>query len=638
MENLTPAYVYRRYNIDGVSASGLNKPDQAAIIRMLNLLFGVSRGGWVVAETVAELNAITPENETDGGAVLTGDDAGYYYRDGGAWVFGRGWPDSVGRVTLSGTGAAQTGTLKPGVIPANVEMFYAKVATPNTGAMTLSIGGETARDVVNVAGNALSAGEWTGVVMFFLNDDGDYQLINDAGAAAAAAQSATDAQTAQSAAEAALADFNEKYLGAFADDTAATAAAGGTPITGAEYWNTTTGKRKTWGGSSWQDTSTSLNDGDVTIAKLADALVVTETDTIAANNNDTTIPTSAAVFLHVGTARDFASVAAIKAIPDPTKMTRVGLLADGREGEFIWKSGDYASRVAADTYNVFYIENDNVAASSGAYVRIWGGHRPPVTWAGAVLDGTGNYQAQVQSILDQHGSIFIPNGTLRCTSAIQHADNTYIQFEGIAAQLFADHNGSAIEGKNKTTERRFFLTIESGKIYGGGALSVGIDMLSTTYGLIKGTWLYTMALAWKNGGSGSQSAYHNEAHGCAISTVTTGVSNGTLGNETKMFGGSIKDMVVGTEDDDNSGVLYDGVALETFTGFGGRVSNSGVAADKIRHQNCRFENPSTTGAYASATALRWNPASQNCRARDNSILTVANGIVDSGTANQESGN
>lgn len=335
---------------------------------------------------------------------------------------------------------------------------------------------------------------------------------------------------------------------------------------------------------------------------------------------------------------NFQTVAAIKAISAPASLPKIGLLENGREGDFIWKSGDYASRVAADPYNAFYIENDNVPATSGCYVRAWGGHRPPVTWAGATLDGSGNQQPRVQSILDQWGSIFIPRGTLRCTSAIQHGDNNHIEFESHAAQLFADHAGSAIEGKNKATERRFFLTIESGKIYGGGSLSVGIDFFSTTYARIMGTWLYTMSRGWRNGGAGSQGAYYNEAHGMTISTVTTGVTNGTLGNEIKMFGGSIKDMVVGTEDDDNTSVLYDGVAIETFTSYGGRVANGGAGTDKIRHTNCRFENPSTSGPYASAVAIRWNTHAQNCRARDNSITMVASAIEDSGSNNEKSGN
>ncbi len=63
----------------------------------------------------------------------------------------------------------------------------------------------------------------------------------------------------------------------------------------------------------------SIADGSVTFAKLADAAVVTESETIAASNNDTTIPTTAAVIDHnitlaasqattSGTSKDFTSI------------------------------------------------------------------------------------------------------------------------------------------------------------------------------------------------------------------------------------------------------------------------------------------------------------------------------------------
>lgn len=193
MALLTPESVYRLHETMGVPESGKHKPKKAEIIQLLNQLFGTSRGGWVVTRTLIELNGVTPESETDGGVVLTGAGAGYYDRDDGDWVFGRGFPDTFARVDLDGSGTVQTGIVNAGVNPATTEVFFARVETPNTGALTLSIDGELARPVINLAGNLLSPGEWTGMVMFHLNDDGDYQLLLDAGAAASAAASATSA-------------------------------------------------------------------------------------------------------------------------------------------------------------------------------------------------------------------------------------------------------------------------------------------------------------------------------------------------------------------------------------------------------------------------------------------------------------
>ncbi len=193
---LTPRSVFRYHEVDGVPSSGEHKPKKAEIIQLLDQIQGSSSAPAIVRQTRTELNAVTPASETYGGLVLNDPNPannGYYSRSGGSWVFGRGFPDTFARVALSGSGSALTGEVNPGVNPSSVEMFYGFVQTDNTGPLSLSIGGEPARAVVNLAGNPLSAGEWTKTVVFTINEDSQYQLIIDAGAAAAAAQSATDA-------------------------------------------------------------------------------------------------------------------------------------------------------------------------------------------------------------------------------------------------------------------------------------------------------------------------------------------------------------------------------------------------------------------------------------------------------------
>lgn len=224
MSVLLPRTVFRYYETDGVPSSGKHKPIKSEIIQLLESLFGVSRGGWVVTQTLAELNGVTPESETDGGVVLADPDPannGYYERTSGAWVKGRGFPDTFARIGLSGSGTAQTGELKAGVNPADIEVFFAFVEIDNTGPLTLAIGGEPPREVVNLAGVPLSAGEWTGTVMFALRD-GKYQLLIDAGAATGAAQSASDARD-----EAERAEQEAERAEASADSAAASSAAAG---------------------------------------------------------------------------------------------------------------------------------------------------------------------------------------------------------------------------------------------------------------------------------------------------------------------------------------------------------------------------------------------------------------------------
>lgn len=184
MAVLTPASVF---------APGRNPP-KSEVIQLFEQITGTASAPAVTKDTLAELNLVTPASENYGGLVLNDPDPtknGYYFRDAGAWVWGRGFPDTVASVALSGAANSQIGTPGAGVNPGSVLIFFAIVTTANTGPMTLAVGGETPRAVVNAAGNPLSAGEWTGAVVFFINGDGDYQLLFDANAVAVSSANVT---------------------------------------------------------------------------------------------------------------------------------------------------------------------------------------------------------------------------------------------------------------------------------------------------------------------------------------------------------------------------------------------------------------------------------------------------------------
>lgn len=181
MTILTPEIVYDRYNTHGVPESGKKTPAKSEIIQLLNTLFGVSRGGWVVAMTVAELNGVTPVNATDGGVVLTGTGAGYYDRDGSAWVFGRGFSDTFARLTDAVGVNAVTAAVAPGVAPGAVMMFLLDPPATNTAAMTLNVAGDGPRPLNGFDGQPLQAG-WVQAgkpVLFYDNGDSTYRLLVD---------------------------------------------------------------------------------------------------------------------------------------------------------------------------------------------------------------------------------------------------------------------------------------------------------------------------------------------------------------------------------------------------------------------------------------------------------------------------
>lgn len=78
---------------------------------------------------------------------------------------------------------------------------------------------------------------------------------------------------------------------------------------------------------------------------------------------------------------------------------RVYLTEAGREGVFIFRSGDYSAQIAADTREGIYIKADAVAASSGAWVRQYEG-KVNAKWWGAKGDDSTNDKAAIQAAID----------------------------------------------------------------------------------------------------------------------------------------------------------------------------------------------------------------------------------------------
>jgi hypothetical protein len=332
-----------------------------------------------------------------------------------------------------------------------------------------------------------------------------------------------------------------------------------------------------------------------------------------------------------------ASRTLLKAL-DTTTVTCVSLAETGREGVFIFKTGNYAAKVTADTSEGLFIKANAIATTVGAWVRVYDGPAS-VKWFGAVGDGVTNDIVALQAATDNSLGVWIPSGIYKILSTWLLRDYNNLFFESHQAVIQGDLATPLISTKNSTTDRRYFIGLHGGRIdavdKSGG--SVGIDFAAVTYGHVWGTWVYNCAVGIRSGGGG-QSAYYNNFVSFVVSTCSVGIQNGTLGNSNTFQNGSVKDCLVCAEDDNNSDTTYNMVAFEGFTLFGVRIANSAVATTFTRILNCRFENPSTTGLYASAVAIRVNPLSINARIRDNYISVVTTGISDSGVTTQSSGN
>jgi len=72
--------------------------------------------------------------------------------------------------------------------------------------------------------------------------------------------------------------------------------------------------------------------------------------------------------LNFGVPTYVADRTALKAL-DTTKDTVADLKEAGREGQFVWRSGDYSAQISADTVEAIFVKANAVAAASGAWVR-----------------------------------------------------------------------------------------------------------------------------------------------------------------------------------------------------------------------------------------------------------------------------
>jgi|GEM_PF-942584 len=118
--------------------------------------------------------------------------------------------------------------------------------------------------------------------------------------------------------------------------------------------------------------------------------------------------------------------AALKSI-DTTTHVAAYLREAGREGQFVWKAGDYSAQIAADPLEGLYIKADGVPSASGAWVRhgewaLQGGY---AEWFGAVADydqddgsGTDNDDA-INAALSLLPRVFLAGGYYRIADTVE---------------------------------------------------------------------------------------------------------------------------------------------------------------------------------------------------------------------------
>ncbi len=140
-----------------------------------------------------------------------------------------------------------------------LNIFEASTASP----VTVSFNGGSVLTIKSNSGNDIAAGGLVaGMQVLGRISGATFRLASDQASAALLAQ-----------VESLYNSFVTRYLAAFANDAAASASVGGSPITGALYFNTTSGLLRVFNGTVWQNQSVAVANGDITTPKLADAAV-----------------------------------------------------------------------------------------------------------------------------------------------------------------------------------------------------------------------------------------------------------------------------------------------------------------------------------------------------------------------------
>ncbi|AGB71038.1 MULTISPECIES: right-handed parallel beta-helix repeat-containing protein [Rhizobium] len=163
-------------------------------------------------------------------------------------------------------------------------------------------------------------------------------------------------------------------------------------------------------------------------------------------------------------AAEAARDAALSAVPNVFALTRTALKAlntatitsaflkeSGREGQFVWRSGDYSAKISADSAEGLFIKANAIASTVGAWVRVYDGDIQ-ATWFGAKADDATDNASILNVAIASCMALGLrvlklPPGVLRFGSTINFSSSYFaIRGAGIGAttlrRTFAD--GTAI--------------------------------------------------------------------------------------------------------------------------------------------------------------------------------------------------
>lgn len=243
---------------DGALQNGIVTPESLSTSTSILSQDWNLRGDWATATDYAANDAVGRNGATYVCVVAhTSDDFDTDYA-AGYWLLIANPPQALGDIlfkSFSGDGATTSFNL-------TVSLTDEKQVQVFVGGGVISPEDYTVSGTNIIFDTAPALG--TDNVLVFGADLTTVSSMEAAEAAATAAEAAQSAaELAEVGAEGALASFTEKYLGAYASDAAAETAAGGSPVDGASYWNTSSTVVRVYDDntSTWYDST-----GDVTMS------------------------------------------------------------------------------------------------------------------------------------------------------------------------------------------------------------------------------------------------------------------------------------------------------------------------------------------------------------------------------------
>lgn len=109
------------------------------------------------------------------------------------------------------------------------------------------------------------------------------------------------------------------------------------------------------------------------------------------------------------------------------------LTEGGREGVFIWRTGDYSTQIAADTAEGIYIKANAIASNAGAWVRQFEGVQD-IRWFGGIGNNAFDNASAFSAAGALGGQIYVPDGTFRVNLTTANYDSLASGNPGIFAR------------------------------------------------------------------------------------------------------------------------------------------------------------------------------------------------------------